>query len=176
MPVEPYLGEIAIYPYNFAPQDWAYCDGSLLPIAQYSALFSLIGTTFGGNGTTNFALPDLRGRTPVGAGQGPGLSQIRLGLPGGVETINKVAAHTHTAELHGETALGNSRDPLGKMLALPNQTSVNIFADPVPADNRKMAAESVIVQPAGDASVAIRNPYLGLNYCIALTGTYPSRP
>lgn len=176
MPAEPYIGEITIYPYTFAPNGWAYCQGQILQVIQYQALFSLLGATFGGNGQTTFALPDLRGRTPVGTGTGPGLTPIVQGQTGGVETINKVAAHTHTAVLHGESTLGNSRDPLGRMLATPNDSNLLIFAAPVPADNKAMAADSIVVQAAGDASVPVRNPFLGLNYCIALQGLYPERP
>lgn len=176
MPVEPYIGEIAIYPYTFVPEGWFPCDGRVVAIQQYSALYSLLGVTFGGDGMTTFGLPDLRGRSVVGTGSGPGLSPITLGQKAGAETINKVVAHTHTATLHGETAVGDSRDPLGRMLALPNDTNIKIFASPVPADNKAMAADSIVMQPAGDPTVAIRNPYLGLNYCIAMSGSYPQRP
>src|SRR2546423_3025403 len=96
---EPYLGMIIIVPYNFAPRGWAFCAGQILPIAQNTALFSLLGTTFGGNGQTTFALPDLRGRYPIGMGQGPGLSNYDLGQVGGTETVtlnvNQLPPHNH---------------------------------------------------------------------------------
>src|SRR3954464_14815480 len=99
MPAEPFLGEICLYPYNFAPRGWAFCSGQILPIAQNTALFSLLGTTFGGNGQTTFALPDMRSRVPIHAGQGPGLSNYDLGQSGGTEsvtlTVNELAAHNH---------------------------------------------------------------------------------
>src|SRR5439155_16461480 len=98
---EPFLGEIRIFPYNFAPRGWALCSGQILPIAQNTALFSLLGTTYGGNGQTTFGLPDLRGRTPVGVGQGPGLSSIDLGEVSGTESVTltqqNLAAHAHLA-------------------------------------------------------------------------------
>src|SRR4026209_2661060 len=97
---QPFLGEIRLFPYNFAPKGWAFCQGQILSIAQNTALFSLLGTTFGGNGQTTFALPDLRGRFPNSSGQGPGLSSYTLGQVSGTEsatlTINNMAAHTHT--------------------------------------------------------------------------------
>src|SRR3954463_11082121 len=99
MPAEPFLGEICLYPYNFAPRGWALCNGQILPISQNTALFSLLGTTYGGNGVTTFALPDLRGRVPVSWGQGPGLSSYQLGEVGGSENetllITQVPAHQH---------------------------------------------------------------------------------
>src|SRR5438132_3777791 len=97
---QPFLGMIAIFPYNFAPAGWAFCAGQILPIAQNTALFSLLGTTYGGNGQTTFALPDLRSRAPVGAGQGPGLSNIDLGEVSGAESatllINNLPSHNHS--------------------------------------------------------------------------------
>ena len=92
---DPFVAEIRIFPYNFAPKGWALCDGQLLPIAQNTALFSLLGTTYGGNGQTTFALPDLRGRAPIHSGTGPGLSPKTLGEQGGTET-NTILTHKHT--------------------------------------------------------------------------------
>src|SRR5436853_2894344 len=99
----PYLGEIRLFPYNFAPRGWALCNGQILSIAQNTALFSLLGTTYGGNGQTTFALPDLRGRVPISSGQGPGLTNYTLGEVGGNETVslnvNQNAAHSHLASV-----------------------------------------------------------------------------
>src|SRR5215211_4319727 len=102
---EPFIGQIMLVPYNFAPRGWAFCAGQILPIAQNTALFSLLGTTFGGNGQTTFALPDLRGRAPIGQGQGPGLSNISLGEAAGTETVTLLStnmpAHSHTVTCDG---------------------------------------------------------------------------
>ncbi|MGH6630282.1 MAG: phage tail protein, partial [Burkholderiales bacterium] len=105
----PFLGMIQIFPYNFAPRGWAFCNGQILPIVQNTALFSLLGTTYGGNGQTTFALPDLRGRFPNSSGQGPGLSNYDLGQVGGTEsatlTINQMPTHNHTATFASTSAL-----------------------------------------------------------------------
>ncbi len=139
MSSDPFYGEIMPWPINYAPKGWAFCDGSLLPIAQYQALYALIGTTYGGNGVTSFALPDLRGRVPLGAGQSPSSSiMFDLGEQGGAET----ATFTQTP--------------------LPALTG-----DPV---------QSVLSLPQGQTTVSIMPPYLAINYVIALTGWWPSRP
>src|ERR1041384_6582900 len=125
---EPFLGMIIIVPYNFAPRGWAFCNGQILPIAQNTALFSLLGTTYGGNGQTTFALPDLRGRVPNSSGQGPGLSSYDLGQVGGVEnetmTINQMPAHNHMVScVKGDPA---SAKPDGGLLA-------NLTIEPAPS-------------------------------------------
>ncbi len=206
MPVDPLIGEIAIYPYNFPPKWWAYCEGQYITISNNTALFSLIGITFGGDGRTNFRLPDLRGRTPVGIGTGLGLIPIRWGEYGGVESvtldISKMPAHTHaaavaispsshshTATLYGEAVDATSQNPSGKMLAKPTNSdnSVKTYVPPDPKENKEMMSESIIVtdtalsasaqiqDTGGNAAFGIRNPYVGLNYCIAMAGAYPSR-
>lgn len=113
--VEPYLGEIRMFAGNFAPVGWALCDGSLLSIQQNTALFSVIGTYYGGNGTTNFALPDLRGRFPMGFGTGPGLTPRNLGDKGGAETVtlnvNQIPAHTHTVTVNAQNTEGSAAVP-----------------------------------------------------------------
>src|SRR5437867_8649105 len=107
----PFLGMIILVPYNFAPRGWAFCNGQILPIAQNTALFSLLGTTYGGNGQTTFALPDLQSRVPIGAGQGPGLSNYDIGQQGGNEhvtlTLNELPLHTHAVTLNGLAATAN---------------------------------------------------------------------
>ncbi len=206
MPEQPLLGEIAIYPYNFPPKGWAYCIGQYVPITDNPALFSLIGTTFGGDGRSNFRLPDLRGRTPVGIGTGPGLNPIDWGEYGGAEfvtlDISKMPAHTHaaavaispsshshTATLYGEAVDATSQNPSGKMLAKPTNSdnSVKTYVPPDPKENKEMMSESIIVadtalsasaqiqDTGGNAAFGIRNPYLGLCYCISLDGIFPSR-
>ncbi len=170
---EPFLGEIRVFPYNFAPRGWANCDGQLLSISQYSALFSLLGTTYGGDGRTTFALPDLRGRFMTHEGTGPGLSPYRLGQKGGAEsvtlTIAQMPSHNHT--MHGETTIADSKNPTNKMLA---GTPSDTYATQQPADDVTMAAES-IGSAGGGQSFGIISPYLALRICIALMGVFPSR-
>lgn len=173
MPADPYIGEIAIYPYNFTPRGWAYCQGQLMDINSNQALYSLIGTTFGGDGRSTFALPDLRGRTVVGVGAGNGLTPVQLGQKGGLEYLNEsnLPAHTHTATLHGEKKPATSSNPQGRLLA-----GAETYADPDPQDNKTFAPESIIVQANnGVGATDNRGPWLGLAYCIALDGQYPSR-
>ena len=173
--MEPFIGMIVGFGGNFAPRGWAHCHGQLLPISQNQALFSILGTTYGGDGRTTFALPDLRGRAPIGEGSGPGLSPVGLGERGGAEshvlTTQEMPAHSHGATLHGETAQPDASNPQGKMLALSN-----IYANVVAAEDRTFASESIRVENSGNgASFQIRNPYLGTNWIIALTGVFPSR-
>ena len=155
------------------------CSGQLLSIASNEALFSLLGTIYGGDGRTTFALPDLRGRSMVHFGNGPGLSPITIGEKGGNEsttlTVNNMPTHNHTATLHGETAVADSGNPNNRMLALTQATG-NIYASPVAAEDRIMASESIVVgNNGGGQSFSNRSPYLGVNVCIATVGIYPSR-
>ncbi len=169
---EPFLGQIAIVPYNFAPQGWALCQGQLLPISENPALFSLLGTTYGGNGVSNFALPDLRGRMPVGTGEGPGLSNIVLGEVGGTETvtltIEQLPAHTHP--LMASTLEAAVVSPTGAVLG--SKARVPLYSGA--SDLTPMAGASV-GETGGNQPFPIRNPYLGLQYIIALEGVYPTR-
>src|SRR5262249_35339115 len=161
-------GTIQAFGFNFAPRGWAQCQGQLLAISQNTALFSLLGTTYGGNGQTTFGLPDLRGRSAIGMGQGPGLSNIDIGQVGGTEnatlTVSNLAAHTHTATatsvLNGSTDTGDKANPQGRMLAaLPN-----LYKTP-PGAEVAMYADCVkttaTVAPAGNSQpFGIRSPYL----------------
>jgi len=170
---EPFLGMIAIYPYNFAPRGWAFCQGQILPISQNTALFSLLGTTFGGNGQTTFALPDLRGRFPNSSGQGPGLSSYDLGQQGGTESVTLIVTqlppHNHNSTTPATTGDGNSPDPAaGAVLA----AGTNIYR--VGAANTQMSPTPTSLTGGGQPA-ANMNPYLTLNYCIALEGIFPSR-
>ena len=186
--MDEFLGTIKIFGFNFAPRGWATCQGQILPIAQNTALFSLLGTTYGGNGQTTFALPDLRGRTAVGMGQGPGLSSYDIGQVGGTENttllVTQMPAHTHaptlavTAALHAEGINGTDNNPNGKMLA----SGTGIYVAPDVANNRTMAAESIVVTSsltlatAGNSQpFSILQPYLGVNYSICLEGIFPPR-
>lgn len=170
MTLEPYLGAIFICPYTFAPRGYAFCAGQILPIAQNTALFSLLGTTYGGNGQTTFALPDLRGRMPVGAGQGPGLSSVDLGQVAGSETAtltpNQMPAHSHLAS--ATQAAATATRPANRFPA----TGPAIYGD---ASDGSTLNPSFVKSSGNSQPFGIRDPYLGLNYVIALEGIYPSR-
>ena len=188
---QPFVGMIILAGFNFAPRGWAFCQGQLLPIAQNTALFSLLGTTFGGNGQTTFALPDLRSRVPVGFGQGPGLSNYDLGQVGGVEDVTllltQLPAHGHavpgtglTATSHVKGAAGNQQTPVGNVPAIEAAGVTATYSDQVP--DATMGSGAVTVGGSATAASAgggqpfgIIQPYLGMNYCIALQGIFPSR-
>lgn len=187
--MEPTLAEIRMFAGNFAPRMWMFCEGQLLPISQWQALFSIIGTTYGGDGRTTFALPDLRGRSAVGAGQGPGLTDRRLGAKGGSEqntmTISNLPSHTHTGsgKLNVSNGSAASNTPEGNVFAAAmgrdtttgQQVQVNSYGTPA---NAPMAPNSVkvTVQNSG-GNIPIQNiqPSLGMNYIIAVQGIFPSR-
>lgn len=177
---EPFLGEIVMFAGNFAPRGWAFCDGQLLAINSNQALFSILGTTYGGDGRTTFALPDLRGRTAIGPRQGPGLSNYQLGQRGGLETVTLSAAqmpsHTHatTATLQATSTRGNSAVPTGNILASKPRT--DIYSDAAP--DVSMDSAAVTLQNAatgGSQAHENRMPYLAINHIIALFGIFPSR-
>ena len=183
---EPYIASVCITAANFCPRGYAAADGQILPIAQHTSLFSLIGTFYGGDGRSTFALPDLRGRSPVHVGKGPALSKISQGQKGGSETVTQSAAqmasHNHaataTAELRGKSGAnsGDSSDLSGRVLA--GRNNAKIYATG-PA-NATMDGSSIVVTPtvasAGSSQPQEnRSPFLGLRYCIALTGIFPSR-
>lgn len=169
---EPYLGMIIIVPYNFSPRGWAFCNGQILPIAQNTALFSLLGTTFGGNGQTTFALPDLRGRCPNSSGQGPGLSSYDLGQVGGTEsttiTINQMPGHNHMVAPSASTNAPSASKPTNNV---PAQFD---GYDALPGSPVAMAATASSLT-GGSQPTPLLSPYLTLNYCIALEGIFPSR-
>jgi microcystin-dependent protein len=172
--MDPYLAQVILFAGNFAPQDWAYCDGSLIPIQMNTALFSLLGTTYGGNGTTTFALPDLRGRIAIGAGQGRGLSYHSLGEAAGSETHtimgNQLPAHTHSVVIPTSEQQATIDEPNGQVLAISNDS---IYAPAAGAASR-YGGVSVAVT-GGSQPVQMLQPYLVLNYIIATVGVYPSR-
>lgn len=167
--MEPFIGEIIMFGGNFAPRGWAFCNGQLLPISENTALFSILGTTYGGDGRTTFALPDFRGRAVVHAGRGPGLSDYDLGQKGGSETntltVNQLPAHQHVINAKEEA---DAADPSGNYIA---GTGLNAFGTTA---DRTMNANST-ANTGGGQSVNNVQPFLGLNYIIALQGTYPSR-
>jgi microcystin-dependent protein len=177
--VEPFVGQITLFPFFFAPRGWALCEGQVLPISQNTALFSLLGTYYGGNGVSNFALPDLRGRVPVGQGQGPGLSNYDIGSVQGVESVTLLASqvppHSHPFPAFAAPATTNA--PSG---ALPAEghgsgrgaVAVNTYA---PLQTAVPLAPGQVA-PAGNGHPHNNlQPYLTLNWCIALQGIYPPR-
>lgn len=176
MSADPLLGEIMTVGFNFAPRGWATCSGQLLPIAQNTALFSLLGTTYGGDGRTTFGLPDLRGRSMRGVGSGPGLTTIPWGARFGAQfhVLNRTELPSNlglTATLYGETALADSPNPLGNMLA----THVG-YAAPVSAENKAMSSESIQIRGGGaNLDFNLQGPSLGIYMCIAMQGIFPSR-
>ena len=169
---EPFVGEIRMFAGNFAPRGWAYCDGQLLAVSQNDALFSLLGTIYGGDGRTTFGLPDLRGRIPLHQGQGPGLSSLRLGSKGGGEkvtlTTNQLAAHEH--DFNANTAAATGNDPQGKVLA--DGTPARIYKQ---ADHNTDLASSSIANTGGSGSHSNLMPTLCIHFIVALSGIYPSR-
>jgi microcystin-dependent protein len=165
--MDQFIGEIRLFAGNFAPQGWAFCQGQLLAIAQNAALFSLLGTTYGGDGQTTFALPDLRGRVPIGQSQGPGLSNRNLGAAGGTEKVaaNQLPIHSHNLQA---SVSATSNNPAGNLLGAGEGMYAPAFNTPT-----GMATAAVV----GGNSVATERmlPYSGINYIIALEGIYPSR-
>lgn len=169
---EPFVGEIRMFAGNFAPRGWAFCDGQLLAVSQNDALFSLLGTIYGGDGRTTFGLPDLRGRIPIHAGHGPGLSERRLGSKGGAEketlTVNQLPSHTHAA--HGSTGNGLDPNPQGNVLA--SSTVLEPYYNG-PQDTN--LAASSITNIGGSQPHTNLMPFLCIHFIIALFGIYPSR-
>lgn len=179
--MDAYIAQIMLFAGNFAPKSWAYCDGTVLSIAQNTALFSLLGTTYGGNGTTTFALPDLRGRVAVGAGQGPGLSNYSLGQSGGSETTvltqAQMPAHTHPASatfsVGVSNAAANSDDPDGTLLTT---TGSAFYATGAPAGRLGGVTANATIGIAGSSQpISIQSPFLVLNYIICMYGIFPPR-
>ncbi len=176
MPASPFIAEIFMFAGTFAPRGFAFCNGAIMSIAQNQALFALLGTTYGGNGQTTFALPDLRGRVPVGTGTGPGLPNMVLGQLAGSPTHTLIStempAHTHTAtaSLRANSGAANDSLPTGNYLA-----EGSIYNS---ATNTQMNAGAVQVTNSitgGSQPFSIEQPYLGMNFVIAIVGLFPSR-
>ena len=179
---EPFVGEIRMFAGNFAPRDWAFCDGQLLPVNQFMTLFSLLGTTYGGDGRTTFGLPDLRGRAPIHFGQGPGRSNYRQGQRGGAESVTlheqQMPSHAHTvsAEVKAVNTGGNQSTPGGHTWAADPRGATNIYSDAAPDADMSAGSVAGTAQNAGGGQAhENRSPYLVVNYIIALNGIYPSR-
>jgi microcystin-dependent protein len=185
--MEGMIGEIRLFAGNFAPKNWSFCNGATIQIASNTALFSILGTTYGGNGTTNFLLPNLQGRTAVGVGNGPGLDPIALGQASGTEsttlTLSNLPAHIHTAVVGANSANATSGAPTTNLpAAITSRTSAagynlrtSVYGND--AAGAAMAADMVTLAPAGNNQpIGILNPYLGMNYVICMFGIYPQRP
>ncbi|MGH8570257.1 MAG: phage tail protein [Gammaproteobacteria bacterium] len=171
---DPFVAEIRIFPFNFAPRGWAWCDGQLLPLSQNTALFSLLGTTYGGNGKSNFALPDLQGRAPMHPGQGPGLSLHDLGETRGSDTVtllgSEIPAHTHAMRASSDD--GDLKNPLpSRSLA----RSVGGFAYQSTTTGLQAMAPEALPPAGGDQPHNNLQPYLTFYFCIALQGVFPPR-
>jgi microcystin-dependent protein len=172
----PFVAEIRAFPFNFAPTGWAMCNGQLLPISQNTALFSLLGTTYGGDGKSTFALPNLQGSAPLQPGQGAGLSERLLGEQSGTPTITLLQSEM---PLHGHSLMADALDPSDLTAPTPNRVlaqSSGVFAyQPQVANSAPMALQAL--PPAGGGLPHTNmQPSLALNYCIALQGVFPSRP
>jgi len=184
--MEGMIGEIRLFAGNFAPRAWAFCEGQLLPINQNQALFSILGTIYGGDGRTTFALPDLRGRVALGPGHGPGLSDYRLGARGGVENVTlnatQIPSHNHTATPQlqfaqpASTAPANTPSP--GPAANPGTTQMPAYSNG-PATTTLAAGDVTgdvqIGNTGGGLSHENRQPFLAVNYIICLQGVFPSR-
>ncbi len=172
--MDPFVAEIRIFPFNFAPKGWAFCDGQILPLSQNTALFSLLGTTYGGDGKSNFALPDMQGNAPMHPGQGPGLSLHDLGETGGSETVtlleSEIPAHSHN--------LVASSVPSTKSTPDANALSrIGTGGTPYKAAGSAQVtmSDQALAPAGGDQPHNNMQPYLTLNFCIALQGVYPPR-
>ncbi|MFO1495717.1 MAG: tail fiber protein [Lysobacterales bacterium] len=171
--MDPFVAEIRMFPFNFAPRGWAWCDGQLLPLSQNTALFSLLGTTYGGNGKSNFALPDLQGRAPMHPGQGPGLSLHDLGEMGGTETVSllesEIPSHSHAVNTTNQ--IGEDRVP-NNTEAMARSTGGLLYGA---ATSLVAMSPNALTPAGGDAPHNNMQPYLTVYFCIALQGVYPPR-
>lgn len=170
---DPFVAEIRIFPFNFAPKGWAWCDGQLMPLSQNTALFSLLGTTYGGDGKSTFALPDLQGRAPMHPGQGPGLSLHDLGEASGSQTVtlleSEIPAHTHT--LRADVLDVADTNLVSSTASLALTSGGTLYQS---ASNVMLAAEA-LAPAGGDAPHNNMMPYLTFYFCIALQGVFPAR-
>ena len=200
--MDPFIGQIIMFAGNFAPRDWAFCDGQLLPISQNQSLYSILGITYGGDGRTTFGLPDFRGRVPIGQGQGNGLTTRRMGEQIGIEEVTLSTAqmpiHSHAAKttisgssvaakLNASSAEGTTNVPLNNYLAMPTniaRSSVNMYGssadvemanDAIKIDVSGLSAETTVNQTGGNSAHNNIQPSLVMNYIICVNGVYPPR-
>jgi microcystin-dependent protein len=190
MPVDPFVGQILFFPFNFPPKGYAFCQGQLLPISQNTALFSLLGTTYGGNGQSTFALPNLQGAVPLGPGQGPGLTDHYLGEVGGSEFITlttpQIPAHAHAVSANSATVAckngpGNKQTPEANVPATESAGVTATYSSALPnnvmrAGNIALGGTATATANTGGQPHENRQPFLTINYCIALQGIFPPRP
>jgi microcystin-dependent protein len=171
---DPFVAEIRIFPFNFAPTGWAFCDGQLMPLSQNTALFSLLGTTYGGNGQSNFALPDLQGRAPMHPGQGPGLSLHDLGEMGGSETVTLVESEmpAHAHGLQASTQPGEDPAPGGEVLG--RSVGASLYQTVANQNLVQLAPEALGIHGGSQPHNNLM-PYLTFKFCIALQGVFPPR-
>ncbi|BDU19170.1 tail fiber protein [Dyella sp. GSA-30] len=175
---DPFLGEIQLYAFQFAPTNWAYCAGQLVPLSQYTALFSLLGINYGGNGQSNFGLPNFQSFAACAVGQGPGLTERILGETFGSESVTLISTempqHTHAVNFYAQR--DNTKRQVGpsngSALVSPNNSSIFVQSAPV---SGTFPATSVTVNP-GNQAHPNQQPYLAMNFCISLQGAFPSRP
>lgn len=175
---EPFIGEIRLFPYNFAPRGWAFCDGQLLPIAENTALFSLIGTIYGGDGRTTMGLPNLEARATLAEGRGPGLSYYRLGERSGTPmvTLSEAQLPTHNHAANAMRALGTSGEPSGNLMAgTDNVPTFMPYVRDAATQPKVDMSSSALANSGGSQAHENRQPFLVIPFCIALMGLYPSR-
>lgn len=176
---DPFIGEIIMFGGNFAPRGWALCDGQLLPISQNTALFSILGTTYGGDGRTTFGLPDLRSRTPVHAGNGPGLSTIRLGEKSGNEitflnTVNLPPhSHGHDHDLLASSGEGETGEPSNQILSKTTEDIYHSAGSDTALSPNSISNDATAT--GGRQGFSNRGPFMAVYFIIALQGTFPSR-
>jgi microcystin-dependent protein len=170
-----FIGEIVMFGFNFAPVNYALCQGQIQSIQQNAALFSILGTDFGGNGQTTFGLPDLRGRVPLGVGQGPGLSPYVIGEQSGTETVtvlsNEIPSHNHLVNCVAES--GDRQGPGGNIWAAEAAGVTNVYSDATP--NATTMGNNAIGLTGGSQPHENRQPFLVINFCICMFGIFPSR-
>ena len=171
--MDPFVAEIRIFPFNFAPKGWAFCDGQILPLSQNTALFSLLGTTYGGDGKSNFALPNMQGNAPMHPGQGPGLSLHDLGETGGSETVSllesEIPSHSHAMRADILDIADTNVVSIAASYALSSGGTL------YQAAGGALLNDNAIAPAGGDQPHNNLQPYLTLNFCIALQGVYPPR-